>query len=47
MNKRGMSSVVGAMFMILIIGVIASGYFMFTLAQNTTYNDAMRSNNLC
>jgi hypothetical protein len=40
-----MSSVVGAMFMILIVGMIASGYFMFTLAQNTTYNDAMRSNN--
>jgi hypothetical protein len=41
-----MSSVVGAMFMILIIGTLASAYFMFTLAQNTTYNDAMRSNNL-
>ena len=40
-----MSSVVGAMFMILIIGVVATGYFMFTLAQNTSYNDAMRSNN--
>ena len=40
-----MSSVVGAMFMILIVGMVASGYFMFTLAQNTSYNDAMRSNN--
>ena len=40
-----MSSVVGAMFMILIVGMIASGYFVFTLNQNTTYNDAMRSNN--
>ncbi len=40
-----MSSVVGAMFMILIVGVVASGYFMFTLAQNTTYNNAIRSNN--
>jgi hypothetical protein len=32
--------------MILIVGVLASAYFVFTLAQNTTYNDAVRENNL-
>jgi len=32
--------------MILIVGVLGSAYFMFTLAQNTSYNDAVRSNNL-
>ncbi len=32
--------------MILIVGVLASAYFMFTLAQNTVYNDTVRQNNL-
>ena len=40
-----MSSIVGAIFMILIVGMLASAYFMFTLAQNTSYNDAIRSTN--
>jgi hypothetical protein len=44
-NKKGMSSIVGAVFMIMIIGILASGYFVFTLAQNSVYNDAVRSDN--
>jgi hypothetical protein len=32
--------------MILIIGVLSSAYFMFTLSQNTIYNDAIRQKNL-
>jgi hypothetical protein len=45
LNNRGFSSIVGAIFMILIVGLLASGYFMFTLSQNVTYNDAVRSVN--
>ena len=32
--------------MILIVGVLASAYFMFTLAQNSTYNSTVRETNL-
>lgn len=40
-----MSSIVGAIFMILIVGSLASAYFFFTLSQNTIYNDAVRERN--
>lgn len=32
--------------MILIMGVLVSAYFMFTLSQNTIYNDEVRQKNL-
>ncbi len=35
----------GALFLILIVGMVASAYFMFTLTQNALYNDAVRQTN--
>lgn len=40
-GSRGFSSIVGAIFMVLIMVVLASNYFIFTLSQNTVYNDAV------
>jgi len=40
-GTRGFSSVVGAIFMVLIMWVLASSYFVYTLLQNTTYNSAV------
>jgi hypothetical protein len=45
MNRRGMSSIIGAIFMILIVWCIASSYFFFTLSQNTSYNQAVKETN--
>jgi len=45
MNNKGVSSIIGAIFMILIIGSLASTYFFFTLSQNTFYSDALRAEN--
>jgi len=45
MNKRGFSSIVGALFMVLIVWSLASAYFFFTLSQNTNYNAAIRQKN--
>ncbi len=45
MNRKGVSSIIGAIFMILIIWCIASSYFFFTLSQNTTYNEAVKETN--
>jgi hypothetical protein len=45
MNSRGFSSIVGAIFMMLIVWVLASAYFFFTLSQNTAYNVAVRERN--
>lgn len=42
MNKRGFSSIIGAVFMILIAWSLASAYFFFTLSQNTNYNNAVK-----
>jgi FlaG/FlaF family flagellin (archaellin) len=42
-NRRGVSSIVGAIFMIIIIWIIASSYFFFTLSQNTAYNTAVKA----
>ncbi len=41
-NNKGFSSVIGALFMILVAGMLASAYFMYTLSQNSLYNDAVR-----
>jgi hypothetical protein len=32
--------------MVLIVWILASGYFMYTLSQNTVYNEAIREKNL-
>jgi hypothetical protein len=44
-NRKGISSVIGAIFLVLIVWTIASSYFFFTMAQNTNYNDAVRGVN--
>jgi len=45
-ERKGFSSIVGAIFMVLIVWILASGYFIYTLSQNTVYNDAIREKNL-
>jgi hypothetical protein len=44
-GTKGFSSIVGAVFMVLIMGVLAYSYFIFTLSENTVYNDAVRQKN--
>jgi len=44
-RSRGFSSIVGAIFMVLIAFVIASSYFLWTLSQNTIYFAAVRDKN--
>jgi len=44
-GKRGFSSVVGSVFMVLIMSVLASSYFVYTLSQNTAYNTAVEQRN--
>ena len=44
-GKRGFSSVVGSVFMVLIMSVLASCYFVYTLSQNTAYNTAVGQKN--
>jgi len=44
-NKKGFSSIVGAIFMVLIVWVLVSSYFIWTLSENTRYNDAIREKN--
>ncbi len=44
-NRRGISSVVGAVFMVLIVWTLASSYFFFTMSQNANYNDSVRAVN--
>jgi hypothetical protein len=44
-RNKGFSSVVGAVFMVLIIWVVAAGYLILTLSQNTSYNEVVRSKN--
>jgi hypothetical protein len=44
-GSKGFSSIAGAIFMVFIIGVLASSYFLWTLSQNTIYNAATRERN--
>jgi hypothetical protein len=44
-GTKGFSSIVGAVFMVLIMTVLASSYFVFTLSANTAYNDTVRQKN--
>lgn len=45
LNSKGFSSIVGAIFMMLIAMSLATAYFVSTLAQNTNYNLAIRQQN--
>lgn len=45
-ERKGFSSIVGAIFMVIIVWILASGYFIYTLSQNTVYNEAIREKNL-
>ncbi len=45
MNSKGVSSIVGAIFMMLIVGTLASAYFFSTLNENTVYNQAVKDQN--
>ena len=44
-GKKGFSSVVGAVFMVLIMWVLASSYFVYTLSENNVYNNAVAQKN--
>ena len=44
-DRKGFSSIIGAIFMVIIVWILASGYFIYTLAENTVYNDALRGRN--
>jgi hypothetical protein len=44
-GKRGFSSIVGSVFMVLIMTLIASSYFIYTMSENTAYNVAIREKN--
>ena len=40
-GRKGFSSIIGAIFMVLIVWILASSYFIWTLSQNTLYNQAI------
>lgn len=44
-NSRGFSSVIGTTFMVLVMLFLSTSVFMWTLSQNTMYNQAVRERN--
>ena len=44
-NRKGLSSIIGGIFMVLIAISLSSSYFVWSLSQNTVYNDAIRQIN--
>jgi archaellum component FlaF (FlaF/FlaG flagellin family) len=44
-NSKGFSSVIGTTFMVLVIMFLSTSVFMWTLSQNTIYNEAMKEKN--
>jgi len=44
-NSKGFSSVIGTTFMVLVMMFLSTAVFMWTLSQNTTYNEAVRARN--
>ena len=44
-NSKGFSSVIGTTFMVLVMMFLGTSVFMWTLSQNTLYNEAMRTRN--
>ena len=44
-NSKGFSSVIGTTFMVLVMMFLSTSVFLWTLSQNTTYNEAVRARN--
>jgi len=44
-NSKGFSSVIGTTFMVLVMMFLSTAVFMWTLSQNTVYNEAVRARN--
>jgi len=44
-NSKGFSSVIGTTFMVLVMMFLSTSVFMWTLSQNTLYNEAIREKN--
>jgi archaellum component FlaF (FlaF/FlaG flagellin family) len=44
-NSKGFSSVIGTTFMVLVMMFLGTSVFMWTLSQNTLYNEAVRTRN--
>lgn len=44
-NSKGFSSVIGTTFMVLVMLFLSTSVFMWTLSQNTTYNEAVKARN--
>jgi len=44
-NPKGFSSIIGSVFMVLVVLLLSTGVFMWTLSQNTMYNEAVRARN--
>jgi hypothetical protein len=45
-NSKGFSSVIGTTFMVLVMMFLGTSVFLWTLSQNTIYNEAVRARNL-
>ena len=44
-NSKGFSSVIGTTFMVLVMRFLSTSVFLWTLSQNTMYNEAVRARN--
>lgn len=44
-NSKGFSSVIGTTFMVLVMMFLGTSVFLWTLSQNTLYNEAVRTRN--
>ena len=44
-NSKGFSSVIGTTFMVLVMMFLSTSVFLWTLSQNTMYNEAVRARN--
>jgi len=44
-DPQGFSAVVGTVFMVLVVMLMSTGVFLWTLAQNTEYNQAVKQSN--
>jgi len=44
-NSKGFSSVIGTVFMVLVVMFMSTSVFMWTLSQNTLYNEAVKERN--
>jgi len=44
-NSKGFSSVIGTTFMVIVVMFLSTSVFLWTLSQNTIYNEAVRARN--